>query len=90
MDAQHLTFGDNAFDVVLSCNLTWNLEHPGRAYAEWLRVLKPGGVLLNFDANRHVHLFDMEFARLYAEDAQKLRDMGYAVEDEHGDPAWTS
>ena len=32
----------------------------------------------------------MELARLYAEDAQKLRDMGYAVEDEHGDPAWTS
>ena len=23
-------------------------------------------------------------------DAQKLRDMGYAVEDEHRDPAWTS
>ena len=90
MDAQHLTFGDNAFDVVLSCNLTWNLEHPGRAYAEWLRVLKTGGVLLNFDANRHVHLFDMEFARLYAEGAQKLRDMGYAVEDEDGGPAWTS
>lgn len=31
MDAQNLTFGNNAFDVVLSCNLTWNLEHPGRA-----------------------------------------------------------
>ena len=85
MDAQNLTFGDDTFDVVLSRNLTWNLEHPGRAYAEWLRVLKPGGVLLNFDANWHAHLFDMELARLYAEDAQKLRDMGYAVEDEHGD-----
>ena len=71
---------------VLSRNLTWNLEHPDRAYAEWLRVLRPGGVLLNFDANWHAHLFDPELARLYAEDAQTLRAMGYAVEDEHGDP----
>ncbi len=86
MDAQNLTFGDDAFDAVLSRNLTWNLEHPDRAYAEWLRVLKPGGVLLNFDANWHAHLFDAELARLYGEDAQTLRGMGYAVEDEHGDP----
>ncbi len=86
MDAQNLTFEDEAFDAVLSRNLTWNLEHPDRAYAEWLRVLKPGGVLLNFDANWHAHLFDTELARLYAEDAQTLRGMGYAVEDEHGDP----
>ena len=50
MDAQNLTFEDDTFDVVLSRNLTWNLEHPDRAYAEWLRVLRPGGVLLNFDA----------------------------------------
>ena len=86
MDAQDLTFEDDTFDVVLSRNLTWNLEHPDRAYAEWLRVLRPGGVLLNFDANWHAHLFDPELARLYAEDAQTLRAMGYAVEDEHGDP----
>lgn len=86
MDAQNLTFEDDTFDVVLSRNLTWNLEHPDRAYAEWLRVLRPGGVLLNFDANWHAHLFDSELARLYAEDAQTLRAMGYAVEDEHGDP----
>ena len=80
MDAQDLTFEDDTFDVVLSRNLTWNLEHPDRAYAEWLRVLRPGGVLLNFDANWHAHLFDPELARLYAEDAQTLRAMGYAVD----------
>lgn len=87
MDAQNLTCGDNTFDAVLSRNLTWNLEHPDRAYAEWLRALKPGGVLLHFDANWHAHRFDAELARLYAEDAQTLRNMGYAVEDEHGDRA---
>lgn len=51
MDAENLEFSDNTFDVVVSRNLTWTLPDAGRAYGEWKRVLKPGGVLLNFDAN---------------------------------------
>ena len=43
MDAQNLEFEDNSFDVILSRNLTWGLEHPVKAYQEWLRVLCPGG-----------------------------------------------
>lgn len=58
MDAQHLEFPDSIFDVVISRNLTWNLENPKQAYAEWMRVLKPNGKLLNFDANWYHHLFD--------------------------------
>lgn len=50
MDAEWLEFEDNSFDVVLSRNLTWTLPHPEKAYKEWKRVLKPGGVLLNYDA----------------------------------------
>ena len=49
MNAEALDFADESFDVVVSRNLTWNLPHPGKAYAEWARVLKPGGLLLNFD-----------------------------------------
>ena len=51
MDAQKLDFPDDTFDVVLSRNLTWTLPEPGKAYAQWHRVLKPGGLLLNFDAD---------------------------------------
>ena len=50
MDAQALSYGDESFDVVLSRNLTWTLPEPEKAYREWFRVLKPGGMLLNFDA----------------------------------------
>ena len=51
MDAQQLDFPDGTFDVVLSRNLTWTLPDPEKAYAQWHRVLKPGGLLLNFDAD---------------------------------------
>ena len=51
MNAEALSFADERFDAVISRNLTWNLPRPDRAYAEWTRVLKKGGVLLNFDAN---------------------------------------
>ena len=51
MDAQTLSFPDGSFDAVVSRNLTWTLPEPERAYREWHRVLKKGGVLLNFDAN---------------------------------------
>lgn len=51
MDAQELKFDDESFDVVVSRNLTWTLPEPVKAYKEWYRVLKKGGIMLNFDAN---------------------------------------
>ena len=51
MDAEHPDFPDGTFDVIVSRNLTWTLPHPAEAYGEWLRVLKDGGVILNFDAD---------------------------------------
>ena len=51
MDAENLKFQDQIFDVVISRNLTWTLPDAARAYEEWYRVLKKGGILLNFDAN---------------------------------------
>ena len=56
MDAQKLDYPDEVFDVVISRNLTWTLPDPESAYAEWFRVLKPGGVLLNFDADYASHV----------------------------------
>ncbi len=49
-DAENVAFVDESFDVVITRNLTWTLPHPIDAYKDWYRVLKKGGVLLNFDA----------------------------------------
>ena len=51
MDAQSLDFPDESFDAVVTRNITWTLPEPERAYSEWLRVLAPGGILINFDAS---------------------------------------
>ena len=51
MNAQRLEFDDGMFDVVISRNLTWTLPDVESAYREWRRVLKAGGVLLNFDSD---------------------------------------
>lgn len=60
MDAEKLEFEDGQFDAVVSRNLTWTLPHPEQAYREWLRVLRPGGVLLNFDADYGMERFAVE------------------------------
>lgn len=79
MDAQNLTFPEESFDVIVTRNLTWNLPDPEMAYQEWHRVLAPGGVLLNFDANWYAYLFDEEKAEAFAADRENVREAG--VED---------
>ncbi len=51
MDAMNLEFEDNTFDAVITRNLTWTLPDVERAYKEWFRVIRPGGRLINYDAN---------------------------------------
>lgn len=51
MDAQETSFDDEVFDAVVTRNLTWTLSDPRKAYGEWFRILRRGGVLLNFDAD---------------------------------------
>ena len=51
MDAQETDFPDESFDALVTRNLTWTLPDPAKAYGEWYRLLRPGGVLLNFDAD---------------------------------------
>ena len=70
-DAQALDVENNCFDVVVTRNVTWNLPRPDLAYKEWLRVLKPGGVLYNFDADWYGHLYNEEKRSGYEKDRQQ-------------------
>ena len=76
MDAEKPEFPDATFDVVVSRNLTWTLPHAEEAYREWTRVLKKGGVLLNFDADYG----QLEISRKLRPqwDLEVLGKMGYA------------
>lgn len=76
MDAQHLLFQENSFDVVVSRNLTWVLQNPNKAYESWTRVLKKGGLLLNFDANWYAYLFDQEKKKQYEQDRANVKYLG--------------
>ena len=76
MNAEALRLEDASFDVVISRNLTWNLPHPDAAYAEWVRVLRPGGLLLNFDANWYAYLFDEKAQAAYNQDRINSAEQG--------------
>ena len=62
--------------------LTWsfpeilprNLEHPDVAYREWVRVLKAGGKLLNFDANWYGYLYEEEQRKAYENDRKNVEN----------------
>lgn len=51
MAAQDLTFADESFDIVVSRNVTWILEDVDKVYEHVFRVMRPGAIFLNFDAN---------------------------------------
>ncbi|RED63264.1 class I SAM-dependent methyltransferase [Cohnella lupini] len=46
---------DDSYDAVVCRDVVWTLPDPAGAYAEWHRILKPGGRLVVFDGN---YLFD--------------------------------
>ena len=92
MDAQNLEFEQESFDIIVSRNLTWNLEKPQQAYSEWLKVLKPNGSLFIFDANWYAFLqnesLEKEFeAKRQKAIEEKLEDywQGEGVDEEKMD-----
>lgn len=77
-DVQALDFMDNTFDTIVTRNVTWTLPDPHAAYAEWHRVLKPGGRLLNFDANWYSYLVDHDTDLQRQMDQRDIRMLGRA------------
>ena len=50
-DVQRLAFEEGSFDMAVSRNVLWVLPDAAAAYAGAFRALRPGGVLVAFDAN---------------------------------------
>ena len=95
MNAQQLDFSDASFDVVISRNLTWTLPDAMQAYREWHRVLKAGGILLNFDSDCGQTMFSTEGdqACVHANIGDRLIAECNAIKDElristHRRPIW--
>jgi ubiquinone/menaquinone biosynthesis C-methylase UbiE len=84
MDAHHLEFEENTFDLIVTRNLTWNLERPDEAYREWYRVLTYGGRLLNFDANWYLHVHNAQEREKYEQD--RLNSKGRGFKDHYDMP----
>ena len=72
MDAEAPEYESESFDALVTRNLTWTLPHLEKAYREWYRLLKPGGVLINFDADYSAALEDEEEHELPENHAHKL------------------
>ncbi len=51
MDAEKPDFPAKSFDAIVTRKLTWTLPHLPQAYEAWHELLKPGGLLINFDAD---------------------------------------
>ncbi|WP_313271376.1 class I SAM-dependent methyltransferase [Sphingobacterium sp.] len=60
MDAQQLTFADGEFDFIFTRLMTWTIPDLLKCYQEAFRVLKPGGVFLNFDGDFGQTIFTQE------------------------------
>ncbi|MCO5731207.1 class I SAM-dependent methyltransferase [Rhizobium sp. SSA_523] len=54
-DAEETMEPDAAYDAVICRHLVWTLTRPEQAFADWFRVLRPGGRLLIFDGNWASH-----------------------------------
>lgn len=80
MNAEELSFEDEAFHVVISRNLTWDLPHPEKAYSQWTRVIKKGGLLLNFDANWYNYLYYDEAKEAFKKDKAVSKELNFDQE----------
>lgn len=68
MDAQNLKLNDNQFDMVFTRIMTWTIPNVEKFYAESLKVLKPGGIFLNFDGDFGNICFTQEGHERYPKD----------------------
>jgi len=80
-DVTALSFGDGAFDAVVSLDVLEHVPDYRRALAEFARVLRPGGVLVFTVPFYDEHAASTVLARIGADGVEHLSPPEY-----HGDP----
>lgn len=78
-DGSYPFFDDNAFDFVVNSHVLEHVFNPGRQIQEWLRIIKPGGILYMivpdknycFDRRRSVTSVD-HLMKEYFDDVNKI------------------
>ena len=74
MDSQNLEFEENTFDLIISRNVVWIMEYPEKAYASWLKALKPGGKIIVFDSGHGKDDFLTKFDTDYEEYVKEYKE----------------
>lgn len=72
-DAEKLQFPAESFDVIITRNLTWTLPNLDKDYLLWFSFLKPGGVLMNFDADYGQTTFNKDAYLKFKEQAAQSK-----------------
>lgn len=84
MDAESPTFTPGSFDAIVTRNLTTFLPNLPQAYRRWRDLLRPGGVLVNFDADYYFDHTDAPLPENHAhKDLTAAQNAAYAhISDE--------
>jgi ubiquinone/menaquinone biosynthesis C-methylase UbiE len=86
-DTHATGFEDECFDMIVSRNVAWTLIDAEKAYKEWHRILRVEGVLLIFDANWNLRLFQEDVMREYEQSLEDYKQLfheeapGYTQEE---------
>lgn len=81
MDAQNPDFPPTSFDCIITRSMTWMFSDLECVYANWLKLLKPGGCILLFDCNWFLYCFDPVLFEQDEKDLQAAVAIGYPYAD---------
>jgi len=84
-DAENTMERDESFDVIINRHLVWTLVDPKAAFAEWFRLLKPGGRVLIIDGFFVNSFWHERLARRFISLLEKMRLMRTQEEEEDTD-----
>lgn len=84
--ADEIDLPDNSFDFIVSRIFTWTLSNPEKAFSNFHRLLKPGGMVIYIDSNFYFSHHDKKSAEQVREYNQnKKNPEGYEYDDSFWD-----